>query len=75
MLVRHLVVGAWYKSRKIEQPLCYSSHEFYSDDVVYFYFHTDKGHKFIFSTIIPPWANEVAEIQVEPLTSLELELI
>jgi hypothetical protein len=75
MFVRDLVVGAWYKSKKTKHPLYYSSHEFRSDDIVEFHFYTDYGYKLIFPTIIPPWANEVAEIQVEPLSSLEKELL
>lgn len=75
MLIKDLVNGNWYKSPKTKQPLRYDSAEYRSDDLIDFYFTSVNGLSFIFPCAVPPWANEVAEINVEPISPLEMELM
>lgn len=75
MLIKDLVVGAWYKSPRANYPLCYSCAEYRANDIVEFQFIQANGLRFIFPCGIPPWANEVAEIDVEPISPLEAELM
>lgn len=75
MLIKDLVVGAWYRSPRANYPLCFNFAKYRVNYIVEFRFTQANGLTFVFPCTVPPWANELAEIDVEPLSSLELELM
>lgn len=80
MLIKDLVVGNWYKGTRTTYPLRFEGRSArnasdINSETYDFYFKSETGLTFLYVCVIPDWANEVAIIEVKPLSSLELELL